>query len=99
MGNGFTPDLRSITGSCLTIFSSLIFTIRTLSNSSIWRSAWRCWRVPDCSQYRCFTAVDPTWINCSLIGPSAFGSQFENPTSGECDNLMEGLYCRTEAKG
>src|SRR5690349_12439987 len=35
----------------------------------------------------------------SLIGPSAFGSQFENPTTGESDNLIEGLYCRTEAKG
>jgi hypothetical protein len=35
----------------------------------------------------------------SFIGPSAFGSQFQNPTTGECDNLMEGLYCRTEAKG
>jgi len=35
----------------------------------------------------------------SLIGPSAFGSEFENPTTGESDNLMEGLYCRTEAEG
>lgn len=34
-----------------------------------------------------------------LIGPSAFGSQFENPTTGKVDNLMEGLYCRTEANG
>ncbi|MPN64743.1 hypothetical protein SDC9_212520 [bioreactor metagenome] len=35
----------------------------------------------------------------SLIGASAFGSQFENPVTGRVDNLMEGLYCRTEANG
>jgi hypothetical protein len=35
----------------------------------------------------------------SLIGSSAFGSQFENPVTGGVDNLMEGLYCRTEANG
>jgi hypothetical protein len=35
----------------------------------------------------------------SLIGPSAFGSQFENPITGETDSLMEGLYCRTESNG
>jgi len=35
----------------------------------------------------------------SLIGPSAFGSRFENPTTGGVDHLMEGLYCRTEANG
>jgi hypothetical protein len=35
----------------------------------------------------------------SLIGPSAFESSFENPVSGRADNLMEGLYCRTEAEG
>lgn len=35
----------------------------------------------------------------SLIGPSAFGSEFENPLSGRVDNLMEGLYLRTEADG
>jgi hypothetical protein len=34
-----------------------------------------------------------------LIRPSAFRSQFENPTTGRVDNLMEGLYCRTEANG
>lgn len=31
-----------------------------------------------------------------LIGPSAFGSVFEHPVSGQQDNLMEGLYFRTE---
>lgn len=31
-----------------------------------------------------------------LIGPSKFDSQFENPGSGRLDNLMEGLYLRTE---
>ncbi|XZE56191.1 RNA ligase family protein [Planctomycetaceae bacterium SH139] len=31
-----------------------------------------------------------------LIGPSAFGSVFEHPVSGQKDNLMEGLYFRTE---
>jgi hypothetical protein len=34
-----------------------------------------------------------------LIGPSQFGSQFENPLTGRTDNLMEGLYLRTEAGG
>lgn len=34
-----------------------------------------------------------------LIGPSEFDSEFENPDSGETDNLMEGLYLRTEADG
>jgi hypothetical protein len=34
-----------------------------------------------------------------LIGPSAFDSLFENPVTGQNDNLMEGLYVRTEAKG
>src|SRR6266478_5400188 len=33
----------------------------------------------------------------SLIGPSAFDSAFENPVTHKTDNLMEGLYCRTEA--
>src|SRR5213083_3826934 len=33
----------------------------------------------------------------SLIGPSAFESAFENPVTHRTDNLMEGLYCRTEA--
>lgn len=35
----------------------------------------------------------------SLIGPSAFDGRFENPITGETDNLMEGIYCRTEANG
>lgn len=34
-----------------------------------------------------------------LIGPSAFGSVFDNPVTGVPDNLMEGLYVRTEADG
>jgi hypothetical protein len=34
-----------------------------------------------------------------LIGPSRFDSQFENPVTGRTDNLMEGLYLRTEAQG
>jgi len=33
-----------------------------------------------------------------LIGPSRFGSQFENLASGKSDNIMEGLYLRTEAE-
>ena len=32
----------------------------------------------------------------ALIGPSKFDSEFENPLSGQNDNLMEGLYLRTE---
>lgn len=32
-----------------------------------------------------------------LIGPSLFDSQFENPVTKRTDNLMEGLYLRTEA--
>ncbi len=35
----------------------------------------------------------------SLIGPSQFDSEFENPISGRVDNLMEGLYLRTESDG
>jgi hypothetical protein len=35
----------------------------------------------------------------ALIGPSAFGSVFDNPVTGRTDNLMEGLYLRTEANG
>lgn len=35
----------------------------------------------------------------SLIGPSLFGSQFDNPFTKRTDNLMEGLYLRTEAGG
>ena len=34
-----------------------------------------------------------------LIGPSRFGSRFDNPLTGRIDNLMEGLYLRTEADG
>ena len=34
-----------------------------------------------------------------LIGPSTFGSTFDNPTTGKIDNLMEGLYLRIEANG
>ena len=35
----------------------------------------------------------------SLIDASAFDSQFQNPFTNRTDNLMEGLYLRTEAKG
>ncbi|MEQ8850056.1 RNA ligase family protein [Botrimarina sp.] len=35
----------------------------------------------------------------SLIGPSRFDSEFDNPLTGRVDNLMEGLYLRTEADG
>jgi hypothetical protein len=35
----------------------------------------------------------------ALIGPSRFGSRFENPLTGRTDDLMEGLYLRTEADG
>lgn len=31
-----------------------------------------------------------------LIGPSRFDSEFENPLTKKIDNLMEGLYLRTE---
>lgn len=34
-----------------------------------------------------------------LVGPSQFDSVFENPLTGRTDNLMEGLYLRTEADG
>ncbi|MCA9087241.1 MAG: RNA ligase family protein [Planctomycetaceae bacterium] len=34
-----------------------------------------------------------------LIGPSQFDSHFENPITNRPDNLMEGLYLRTEADG
>lgn len=33
------------------------------------------------------------------IGPSLFDSQFDNPLTKRTDNLMEGLYLRTEANG
>jgi hypothetical protein len=35
----------------------------------------------------------------SLIGPSRFEGEFENPLTGQADQLMEGLYLRTEANG
>jgi hypothetical protein len=35
----------------------------------------------------------------ALIGPSAYDSAFDIPTTGRTDNLMEGLYLRTEAQG
>jgi RNA ligase len=35
----------------------------------------------------------------SLIGPSGFDSQFENPLTQRLDNFMEGLYLRTESEG
>lgn len=35
----------------------------------------------------------------ALIGPSAFQSTFDNPVTNRTDNLMEGLYLRTEADG
>ena len=34
-----------------------------------------------------------------LIGPSAYDSEFDNPLTGLTDNLMEGVYLRTEADG
>ena len=34
-----------------------------------------------------------------LIGNSLFDSQFENPLTNQADNLMEGLYLRTESDG
>ena len=34
-----------------------------------------------------------------LIGPSQFDSHFENPVTKRTDNLMEGLYLRTESEG
>ena len=35
----------------------------------------------------------------ALIGPSQFDSAFDNPTTGRTDNMMEGLYFRTESGG
>jgi hypothetical protein len=35
----------------------------------------------------------------SLIGPSLFDSRFENPITRRTDEIMEGLYLRTEAGG
>ena len=34
-----------------------------------------------------------------LIGPSVFDSRFDNPMTGRPDDLMEGLYLRTERDG
>lgn len=34
-----------------------------------------------------------------LIGPSRFDNEFENPLTKRTDNLMEGLYLRTEGAG
>jgi len=34
-----------------------------------------------------------------LIGQSAFEARFDNPFTGEIDDLVEGLYVRTEADG
>jgi hypothetical protein len=33
-----------------------------------------------------------------LIGESQFGSQFDNPFTGNTDSLMEGIYLRTESE-
>ncbi|HEX4608696.1 MAG TPA: RNA ligase family protein [Urbifossiella sp.] len=35
----------------------------------------------------------------ALVGPSRFDSAFENPLTGRTDDIMEGLYLRTEAGG
>ncbi|MGV3773863.1 MAG: RNA ligase family protein [Verrucomicrobiales bacterium] len=35
----------------------------------------------------------------SLVGPSAYRSEFDNPLTGLKDNIMEGLYLRTERNG
>ena len=35
----------------------------------------------------------------TLIRPSCFDSEFENPTTNRTDNIMEGLYMRTELNG
>ncbi len=35
----------------------------------------------------------------ALIGPSRYDSEFQNPLTGRVDNLMEGLYLRTELEG
>jgi hypothetical protein len=34
-----------------------------------------------------------------LVGPSKFDSQFDNPETKKWDNIMEGLYLRTESDG
>lgn len=43
-------------------------------------------------------AIDKEGLK-NLIGPSAFDSQFENPLTRRTDNLIEGLYLRTEGTG
>jgi len=43
-------------------------------------------------------SVTAEQLQC-LIGPSIFDSSFDNPITGETDDLMEGLYCRIEANG
>jgi hypothetical protein len=43
-------------------------------------------------------ALDKTQM-AKLIGPSSFDSHFENPLTQRADNLMEGLYFRTESAG
>ena len=69
--------------------------------SSIWPRGWRCskgrasYTVPCRSSRRRWTETN----FAALIGPSRFDSQFENPLTGRTDNLMEGLYLRTEADG
>ncbi|MBN9518432.1 RNA ligase family protein [bacterium] len=35
----------------------------------------------------------------ALVGPSRFDSAFDNPLTGRTDDVMEGLYLRTEAGG
>ena len=35
----------------------------------------------------------------AMIGPSQFDGQFDNPITKRTDNLMEGVYLRTEANG
>ena len=56
--------------------------------------------MPESRPYPCFTAdaLKRSELE-SLIGPSHFDSQFENPLTKRTDNLMEGLYLRTEADG
>jgi hypothetical protein len=39
---------------------------------------------------------DDLW---ALVGPSRFDSHFDNPLTGRPDDLMEGLYLRTERDG
>ena len=43
-------------------------------------------------------AVDRKGLG-DLIGPSHFGSEFENPATNCTDDIMEGLYLRTEEGG